>query len=131
MRYTLLLIAACLLFAACKKENFTTAPQISFKSVKPNAFSLNLPVTGQVLPVITINVTDAEGDLGFKDGKDTSKLYIKNLLTSKIDSTLHLPDILTSAKKDFKGDIESIIDELGHVTTFTPDENGNFNTITN
>ncbi len=106
MRYTLLFIAICLLFAACKKDKFTTAPQISFKSVKPNAFSLNLPITGQALPVLTISVTDAEGDLGFKDGKDTARLYMKNLLTGKTDSTLHLPDILTAAKKNFQGDIQ-------------------------
>lgn len=106
MRYTLLILSACLLFAACKKDKFTTTPQISFKSVNPNAFSLNLPITGQVLPVMTIGVTDAEGDLGFKDGKDTAKLYIKNLLTGKVDSSLHMPDILTGAVKDFQGDIQ-------------------------
>jgi hypothetical protein len=106
MRYTLLIIAVCLLFTACKKDKFTTAPQISFKSVNPNAFSLNLPITGQALPVLTIGVTDAEGDLGFKDGKDTTMLYIKNLLTGKTDSSLYLPDIATAAIKDFQGDIQ-------------------------
>ena len=104
MRYTLLIIAACLLFTACKKDKFTTVPQIKFKSVSPNAF-LSGGTDRTLAPILTISVTDAEGDLGFINGKDTSFIYLKNLLTNFVDSSLYLPNINTAAKKDFKGDI--------------------------
>ena len=41
----------------------------------------------QAMPELTIEITDAEGDLGFI-GKDTAFIYMKNLLTGKFDSTL-------------------------------------------
>jgi hypothetical protein len=104
MRYTLLILVLVLLFAACKKDKFTTAPQITFKSVSPNVAFSNIPIAQQNIPILTIGVTDAEGDLGFISGKDTSKVYIKNLLTSREDSII-LPNISTAAVKDFKGDI--------------------------
>lgn len=102
MRYTLILTIAILVFTACKKDKFTTAPQISYKSLEPNAVFTNLPF--QTLPVLTIDVTDAEGDLGLK-GTDTSRIFIKNLLTGKIDSSRILPNISTSAGRNFKGDV--------------------------
>ena len=103
MRYTLLIIAVCLLFTACKKDKFTTAPQIKYKSVKPNTFQAG-NTDRDAGPVITVSVTDAEGDLG-KPGKDTVKIYVKNLLTGKIDSTLEFPDIAAAAHKDFQGEL--------------------------
>lgn len=105
MRYTLLIAGLAILFSACKKDKFTTVPQISYKSVKPNTAFSNIPPSQQSIPVLTISVTDAEGDLGFIDGKDTSKVYIKNLLTNREDSLI-LPNISTASVKDFKGDIE-------------------------
>lgn len=105
MRYTLLIAGLVIFFSACKKDKFTTVPQISYKSVKPNTAFSNIPPNQQTIPVLTISVTDAEGDLGFIDGKDTSKVYIKNLLTNREDSLI-LPNISTAAVKDFKGDIE-------------------------
>ncbi|MEY2918133.1 MAG: hypothetical protein RIS73_1847 [Bacteroidota bacterium] len=104
MRYILSFIIIAVLFYACKKDKFTTVPQISFKSVKPNAAYSNIPFNQQVIPVLTLNITDAEGDLGFISGKDTSKVYIKNLLTNREDSLI-LPDITAVATKDFKGDV--------------------------
>lgn len=104
MRYIILIIAVLFLFSACKKDKFTTVPQITFKSIKPNAAFSNIPFNQQVIPVLTFEVTDAEGDLGYIDGSDTSKVYIKNLLNGKEDSMV-LPDISTVALKNFKGDI--------------------------
>lgn len=104
MRYTLLIVAAVLFFAACKKDKFTTVPQITFKSVNPNFAYSSIPVTQQNIPILTIGVTDLEGDLGFIAGMDTSKVYVKNLLTNKEDSII-LPNISTAAVKNFKGDI--------------------------
>ncbi len=103
MRYTLLIIMLALFLVACKKDKFTTVPAITFKSFKPDAYASNSPPGG--FPVMTIHVTDLEGDLGFVSGKDTSYIYITNLRTNKFDS-LRLPNIAGSAKKNFEGDVE-------------------------
>jgi len=105
MRYLLSFILTIFLFSACKKDKFTTVPQISYKSVKPNAF-LSSATDRSTAPVLTIRVTDLEGDLGLKAGKDTSLIYIKNLLTNFIDSTSFLlPDIQSAGQSNFEGDI--------------------------
>ena len=104
MRYIFFLGFLIILFAACKKNKFTTIPQIKFKSVKPNTAFSNIPVNQQEIPVLTIHVTDAEGDLGSRPGSDTSYAVIKNLTTGKIDS-LRLPDIQQAGTKNFEGDI--------------------------
>jgi hypothetical protein len=103
MRYTLLILLALVFFTACKKDKFTTVPQITFKSFKPDFYSTNTAPGG--FPVMIIHVTDLEGDLGFVSGKDTSFIYITNLRTNKFDS-LRLPNIASSAKKNFEGDVE-------------------------
>ncbi|MGG9963002.1 hypothetical protein [Ferruginibacter sp. SUN106] len=106
MRYTLLVAMLVMVFVGCKKDKFTTVPQISFKSVKPNAWlSSYTAFQKDIAPVLTINVTDAEGDLGFKAGSDTSKIYVKNLINNKIDSSF-LPDLKTAAQANFKADID-------------------------
>ncbi len=105
MRYTLLLSLIFLLFAGCKKDKFTTAPQITYKSINPNAAVSNVSCNFQVIPTLTIHITDAEGDLGLIVGKDTSLIYIRNLLTNKFDS-VRLPDIQASVGKNFKADID-------------------------
>lgn len=92
-----------LFFIACKKDKFTTAPQISFKSIKPEAYFQGT-TDPAALPVLTIHVTDAEGDLGFISGKDTSFVYLLNMRTNKFDS-IKLPDISTAAQKNFQADI--------------------------
>jgi hypothetical protein len=102
MRYTLILTIAILVFTACKKDKYTTAPQISYKSLEPNAVFTNLPF--QPLPVLTIDVTDAEGDLGLT-ATDTARIFIKNLLTGRIDSSMTLPNLSGAALRNFKGDV--------------------------
>jgi hypothetical protein len=106
MRNTLLIFLAVLLFTACKKDKFTTVPQISFKSISPNSAYSNIPLSQQQAPVLTLTVTDAEGDLGFVDGKDTAKIFIKNLLTNFEDSSFLFPNISGVTTKDFKADIQ-------------------------
>lgn len=103
MRYILTIAAVIVLFPACKKDKFTTVPQISFKSVDPNFYQQGITPDAS-LPVITVNVTDAEGDLGFISGKDTSFIYFKNLRTNKLDS-VELPNIKQAATKNFQGDV--------------------------
>lgn len=120
MRYFLIIAAVCSVFATCKKDKFTTVPQIKYKSIKPNAAQSNIPVTSQVIPVLTIHVTDAEGDLGFASSTDVSYIIIKNLLTGKLDS-LRFPDIQTSARKNFEGDVEiTLTNFLGSSTRPRP-----------
>jgi hypothetical protein len=104
MRYIFLIMVIFIFFAACEKDKFTSAPQIEYKSIKPNSFQSNLPNT-QPIPFLTLHLTDAEGDLGFVANKDTSYVFIKNLLTGKADS-FRLPDLKSSAKKNFEADVE-------------------------
>ncbi len=90
---------AIFLLSACKKDKFTTAPQISFKSISPNVVD-NISTT----PILTIHVTDAEGDLGLV-GKDTAFIYMKNLLTNTFDS-VRFPNLQAVAKSNFKADVD-------------------------
>jgi hypothetical protein len=103
MRNILIIIAAVLALTACKKNKFTTAPQISFKKISPNTIAFNNTVP-ELAPVLVIRVTDSEGDIGFKDGSDTARVYIKNLVRNKIDSVI-MPDIKNAATKNFEADI--------------------------
>lgn len=105
MRYLPIIVVIAICLVACKKDKFTTAPQISFKSVKPNTIYSNIPNSGQNAPVITLSVTDAEGDLSFVDGKDSAWIYIKNLLANTRDS-FKFPDMTGFTKKDFKFDVD-------------------------
>ena len=105
MRYSLLFAIAILVFTACKKDKYTSAPQIEYKSINPNTAFSNFSCTFQDIPVLTIHVTDAEGDLGFIDGGDTSYVFIKNLLNNELDS-VKLPDIRSAAVKNFSADID-------------------------
>ncbi len=58
-----------------------------------------------VYPVLTFQVTDAEGDVGFKDGTDTAFIYIKSLLTGFADS-LAFPDLETAGKSNFNAEVD-------------------------
>ena len=99
MRYSLVFTIAIFLLSACKKDKFTTAPQIEFKSISPDVVD-NTSAT----PILTIHITDAEGDLGI-NAKDTAFIYLKNLLTNTFDS-LRFPDLQAVAKSNFKADVD-------------------------
>ena len=92
-----------ILFSACAKDKYTTEPQLTFKSFNPNQSSNLTPIEFQ--PTVILEVRDREGDLGFKLGKDTAQVYIKNMLTGKLDS-FYFPDLSTVAGNNFKGEIE-------------------------
>ncbi len=108
MRYSLLFTMAILFFTACKKDTFTTQPQIKFKSLSHNAVDLS-PTSA--VPVFTLSITDAEGDLGIKPGSDTAFIYMKNLLTNDFDS-LPFPNLLNAGKSNFKADIDVTITKV-------------------
>lgn len=100
---TVLIAGVCLFFCACKKDKYTTAPQIEYKSLSSNVYDNSL---GSQPPKINFRITDAEGDLG-----DTAYVFIKNLLTN--DSIqLSFPDLNASRKNDFKADVSTSVGRL-------------------
>ncbi len=103
MRYSLLFTIAILFFTACKKDKYTTAPQITFKSFKPAEGSNYNTFDDQ--PVMILEITDAEGDLGNLGTPDISKAFVKNTLTNKLDS-FNFPDLSSISKSNFKATIE-------------------------
>ncbi len=103
MRYSLLLAIGILFFTACKKDKYTTAPQIEFKSFSPAEGSNYSTIANQ--PVMILEITDAEGDLGNLSATEVSKVYIKNMLTNKEDSIV-FPDLSSVSKSNFKANIE-------------------------
>lgn len=103
MRYNLLFAIAILFFTACKKDNYTTAPQITFKSFSAAEASNHTSFNDQ--PVMIFEVTDAEGDLGNISPTEVAKVYIKNTLTNKLDSMV-FPDLRSISKSNFKANIE-------------------------
>ena len=115
MRYTFLIAILFIFFVACEKDKFTTAPQIEYKSIKPNSLQSNLPNGTQQIPVLSLHVTDGDGDLGFVTDKDTAYVFIKNLLTGKEDS-FKFPDLKSSAKKNFEADIDISLETIIEAT---------------
>ena len=101
MRNLLLFAFLLLAFTACKKDKFSTEPQIMFVSVNPNVASIQI---GSRIPELTFSITDKEGDIGKKAGVDTAFIYLKNNLTGKSDS-LAFPDLLAAGKTSFKADV--------------------------
>ena len=104
MRITFILALSLLIFTSCNKDKYTTAPQIKFKSINPDNALSGLATNKDNAPRLTMEITDAEGDIGFIEGSDTSRVYIKNLKSGNLDS-FYLPDIKTASVKNFKGDV--------------------------
>lgn len=103
MRRLLYLTAILLVFVSCSKDKFSDEPQI--KLIELDRYSGDNLEFGNVNPPhAVLELTDGNGDIGFRSGSDTSRIYIKNLLTGKEDS-LFLPDLNTSATKNFKGEL--------------------------
>ncbi len=106
MRQVILAVAFVAVCVSCNKNKYTTAPQIKFKSITSSFSQLNTNVLES--PILTIEVTDAEGDIGFKDGKDTSYVYMKNLTVPpfRLDSFKFPKSLSLAAGKDFKADVD-------------------------
>ena len=105
MRYPAILALIVLGFSACNKDKFTTAPQIKFKSINPDNVSSNITFNNKdFAPKLTIHITDAEGDIGLNPGKDTARVFIKNLLSNKVDS-FDMPDLQSAGSKNFEADV--------------------------
>jgi hypothetical protein len=103
MRYAFLITILSLLFITCKKDSTDSAPVITYESISPNSIHSSITNNNQQFPILTIHIKDADGDLGLISGKDTSFIFIKNILTGSQDS-LQFPDLSGSAK-NFEGDV--------------------------
>lgn len=106
MRYILIFAVIAMGFLSCNKDKFNTVPEIKFKNISPDTwYSNNLdPTQG---PILTINLTDAEGDFGFKDNSDTSYVYVKNIKVPpfRIDS-LKFPILTAISGSKIDVDVE-------------------------
>lgn len=109
MRFLLFFIFISLLFFSCKKEKFTTVPQISFQSIKPNTFKKGLIIPPE--PVLSLNLTDLEGDLGFIRGKDTAYVYLQNNLTNKLDSAF-FPEMPITNKSNMNVTVDVLLTDF-------------------
>lgn len=103
MRNALLVIVLMSAFVSCKKDKFTTAPQLKYLSLRNNA--VDSRDFTPVYPVLTFRVTDAEGDIGYKAGTDTAFIYVKSLLTGFSDS-LAFPDLEIAGKSSFEAEVD-------------------------
>ena len=91
---------------SCKKDKFTSTPQIEFVDISPNVVTRNLLSTEKYLaPVLTLKITDSEGDFGSPSPTDSSCIIIKHLLSNNIDS-LKFPDLSRAPKNNFEAEIE-------------------------
>lgn len=101
MRLALLLLFSLLVMVSCKKDKYTTSPQIKYKSftadrtTSTNFFSA---------PDIIFEITDKEGDLGFTD-RDTAFVYIKNLQAPFLNDSFPFPHMNGATGKNFEAEL--------------------------
>jgi hypothetical protein len=108
MRFTIciLLIAFCL--SACKKETFESVPQISFKSFSPNVWYYQGTSRLDQGPVMSLQLTDAEGDFG-----DTSYIYVRNLVTDSLNlDSFKFPNLSSLNTKNLNVQVDVILADL-------------------
>lgn len=105
MRYIFFISFIVIAAFGCKKDKFTTTPQIKFVSLSPNFVQSNITsIQREQAPKLTFKITDAEGDFGSSDVADSSMIYVKHLLTNSIDS-FKFPDLSRATKKDFEAEV--------------------------
>ena len=105
MRHAVLILIISLIVVSCGKDKYTSAPQLKFKSVEPNHVTSGAIIGSSAIPLITLEITDKEGDLGFNPGKDTSKIYIRNLLINRLDSFYLPSEMKFISTTNFQADI--------------------------
>lgn len=105
MRYTLFIACLFVTLASCKKDKFTTVPQIKFVDLTPNVAQSDINSTNKdQAPKLIFKITDSEGDFGSTDIEDSSMIYVKHLLSNSIDS-FRFPDLTRATKKDFDAEV--------------------------
>ena len=91
MRYTILFVSISLLFISCGKSKFTTAPQLTVKSINTKDL-----FPDDVLQ-IKLSFTDKEGDL---DGTIYVQQYSINCAQTKFESHEKLPTFPTTSNTE-------------------------------
>jgi hypothetical protein len=94
MRNTILIALVCFVFSGCKKDTYSSTPQLTYKSVNTNQL-----YPDQIIK-FTLTVTDAEGDI-------IDTMYIQkvslNCPGSDFSATYPVPTFPTS--KNLKSDV--------------------------
>ncbi len=108
MRY----LIVCILFlsfcaVSCKKDKYTSAPQITYKNLDGNFVDATLPVGSYKYPAVNFEITDGEGDID----ADSAKIYIKNL-TYNISDSLNFPDLSKVSGKNFKALVAASVEKV-------------------
>lgn len=100
------------LFASCSKDKFKTEPQISYKSIKPNVFlSNNLDQNSG--PILTIHVTDLEGNLGEGDSDTASYVYVRNItIPNALLDSFKFPDLTSARRQNLDVDVEVFLRDV-------------------
>jgi hypothetical protein len=119
MRYFILIAALIFFGISCKKDKFTTVPQLTYKSINPSTFKAGTTTTSGNLPKIIFEVTDSEGDLGLIPLKDSAFIYIKNLKNNLSDSVL-FPNTLPIVFKDFTATVEVTLEKSSFLQAPNP-----------
>lgn len=85
MKSILLIFSLVVIFVSCKKSDGNSAPEIKFKKITSPLIN---NTSSSTIPILTISVKDADGDFGFKEGSDSSYIFIKNVTVApfKMDS---------------------------------------------
>lgn len=98
-------------FVGCEKDKYTSVPQIKFESIEPNPIVFS--TAGGNLPILTIKLTDSEGDFGLRAGSDTSYVYVKNITVPPFKSdSLKFPDLADANRKNLNAEVEVGIKNL-------------------
>lgn len=103
MRYLIIALLGTVIFFSCKKSDGNSAPKIKFKSITSIINTTSVPPIIPI-PILTIEISDDDGDIGFNEGADTSYIFIKNLTVApfKMDSFKFPSQLSSLPKSTFK-----------------------------
>lgn len=101
MRIAFFMFCIAIVLGSCKKDKFTTSPQLRYKSFTSNhSTSTNFFSA----PDVVLQITDKEGDLGFTQN-DTSFVYITNLQAPFLSDSFPFPHMNGAAGKKFDAEL--------------------------
>ncbi len=104
-----ILIFCVVLLASCDKDRFTTEPQIKFLSLNPNSW--NSDNTSLIGPKLRFQLTDREGDLGWRaDAPSYVYIRLSRDTTEPYDS-LRFPSMQLADPKNLNAEVEIDITE--------------------
>lgn len=111
MRITLIILIAGFLISSCNKDGFTSAPQITFKSLSPNVWQYpNLdPTQG---PLLSLQLRDAEGDFGRQD-TSVSYVYVKNITIPPFETdSFPFPDLTGINRTNMDVQVDVVLNNI-------------------